>query len=729
LIPAVIFQPPEIHYVQVIDLSNPSTHFHPTSPAIPRAFPTFAHTPETMKKTVAILLLFAATLTATAQDKKPITHEDMWLLKRVGAPAISPDGKWTIFSVVDPAYDEKEQVNDIWIAATDGSSDPRRLTATKAGESGYAWSPDGKYIAFTARRDGEEESQVYLLNIKDGGEAQKLTSLSTGASGPKWSPDSKMILFTSSVFPNCYEDSLNKKKIEEKKKQKYKARVYTSFPIQEWDHWLDEKQSHPFVQAIAPGSKARDLFTDVAISRLEGFGYSTAIWSADSKEIIFSASTDLNKLAYQYNTTDLYKVAVSGGDATKLTNDKNEYNNPVLSPDGKYLFCYTNPANAYNVYNLNRLCRFDWPSMQNRKVISDKLDRPINMFFVRGTTVYMSVEDQGRDRIMTLPVNGGTPVAFDKTGFGSYTTMSASEKGPLVYVASFESAMAPPEIVRINANGTHTPITKFNAEKLAKMDLQPVETIWFKSSAGKNIRSLLVKPAGFDANKKYPLFVVMHGGPAGAWKEAWTYRWNYHLLAKPGYVLLMTDYTGSTGYGEKFAQDIINDPFKGPATEINEAAEDAIKRFSFIDGTKQAAGGGSYGGHLANWMEGTTTHYKCLISHAGAVNSVSQWGTSDGIYHREVMNGGVPWENNKVWKEQNPFNYAANFKTPMLVTVGEMDFRVPYNNSIENWHILQRQQVPGKLIIFPEENHWINKAENSRFFYKEVHAWLEKYLK
>jgi len=239
---------------------------------------------------------------------------------------------------------------------------------------------------------------------------------------------------------------------------------------------------------------------------------------------------------------------------------------------------------------------------------------------------------------------------------------------------------------------------------------------------------MMVKPAGFDASKKYPLFVVMHGGPASSWKDNWGYRWNYQMLASPGYVVVLTNYTGSPGYGEKFAQDIQFDPFKGPADEINEAAADAIKRFAFIDGTRQAAGGASYGGHLANWMEATTTHYKCLISHAGLVNSEAQWGTSDENFHREIMAGGAPWTQTKTWKDQNPIRFATRFKTPMLVTVGEQDYRVPLNNSLETWAALQRQNVPSKLIVFPEENHWILKPENSRFFYQEVQAWLKKYL-
>ncbi|MEP7129086.1 MAG: S9 family peptidase [Chitinophagales bacterium] len=681
-----------------------------------------------MKYYSLIACFLISVLIVQAQEKKPITHEDMWLMKRVGAPALSPDGNWAVFSVIEPSYDEKEQVNDIWLIATDGNSPARKLTAGKAAESGYTWSPDGKYIAFVAKRDGDEVSQIYTMNLKEGGEGQKLTALSTGASAPRWSPDGKMILFNSSVFPLCYTDSSNKKATEEKKKLKYKARVYTSFPIRDFDHWLDEMQDHAFIQSLEPGSTAKDLFTDVTISKSAGFHYTGANWSRDSKEIILVISDDANTAAYQEPSSQLYKVSVNGGEATKLTADKYDYGNPQFTNDGKYLLCYNYPVGDYKVYNLNRLVRYDWPSMQNKKVISEKLDRPINNYVIAGEQVYMSVEDQGRDKIYTLSLNGGDSKTLSTATVGCFTNINIGVANNQMLVANYETASSPPELAKLNTDGTHTMLTTFNKEKLAQLDLPAVETIWYTSKKGKQIRSMLVRPAGFDAAKKYPLFVVIHGGPAGSWKENWGYRWNYHLLAKPGYVLLLTDYTGSTGYGEKFGQDIQYDPFKGPGEEINGAAADAIKRFSFIDGTRQAAGGGSYGGHLANWLQATTTHYKCLISHAGLVNSISQYGTSDVIYNREVMNGGTPWADSKVWKEQNPFKFAADFKTPMLITVGELDYRVPINNSIENWHILQHQKVPSKLIVFPDENHWILKAENSRFFYQSVQDWLAEYL-
>jgi dipeptidyl aminopeptidase/acylaminoacyl peptidase len=240
---------------------------------------------------------------------------------------------------------------------------------------------------------------------------------------------------------------------------------------------------------------------------------------------------------------------------------------------------------------------------------------------------------------------------------------------------------------------------------------------------------MIVTPAGFDPSKKYPLFVLIHGGAANMWRDQITLRWNYHLLAKPGYVMLLTDYTGSTGYGEEFARAIQGDVLRGPAEELMEAADEAIRRYPFIDGSRQVAGGASYGGHLANALEAWSgTRFKALLSHAGLANLETQWGTSDYVYGRELAMLGPVWEQSELWKTQNPVRYAAQFKTPMLLSVGEKDFRVPLNNTLEMWTYLQRLQVPSRLLVWPEENHWILNPENSRVFYREVDEWLRRWV-
>ncbi len=532
---------------------------------------------------IVTFCLIGIALQSFAQTKRVITHEDLQLMKRVGAPALSSDGKWIVYNLTEPSYDEKETTNDLWIVSTDGNKSSRKLTSGKGGEGGYSWSPDGGYLAFSAKRDGDEEAQIYVMNIKDGGDAQRVTNLSTGASNPKWSPDGKKLLFNSNVFPLCYADSINKKQIEEKKKIKYKARVYESFPIRNWDRWLDEKQTHAFVLTLWNDTPPKDIFSDVAISQKSGFSYSGACWSADSKDILFTASTDVNTAAYQEPSSHLYRVSATGGDAVQLTNDKFDYSQPTVSQDGRYIFCFTNPNNPYKVYSLNHLVRLDANNPQNKVVLTKDIDRPVNNFVLGKDKIYLSIEDKGIDRLISISINGGAIKYISTGSVGCYTNFSISKLDENIMVSNYESSTMPPEVVKILPDGKHQLLTNHNEKKLKELDLNAIEVFWHTSNRGKQIRNLLMRPADFDPAKKYPLFVMMHGGPAGSFKDNWGYRWNYQLLAGKELVIVMTDYTGSTGYGEKFGQDIEYDALKGPAEEILEGANEAIKKYTFID--------------------------------------------------------------------------------------------------------------------------------------------------
>ena len=681
-----------------------------------------------------------ATSSQTTSSKIPLTHETMWMLKRVGAPVPSPDGKWVVFSLVEPAYDEKDQVSDLWIVAVDGSAKPRRLTFSKSGESGVTWSPDSRRIAFSAKREGDEVSQIYVLDVADGGEAVRLTSLSTGARTPQWRPDGQAIVFVSTVFPGANDDEANKRIAAERKAQKYRVRVYEKFPIRNWDKWLEDTQAHLFVQDIQPGAKAKDLLAGTKLINERGFAGRVTdsneeldpVWTPEGDAIVFVASTTRDTAAYARTNTSLFKVSVNGGEPLRLTTSADNFTRPTFRPDGKALYALTETNADKKTYHLDRLAMLSWPSPSAPVILTATFDRSVGSFAITpdSKSIYLTAEEAGNEKLFTMPADGGEVRLAKDVTTGVVTNLRIPTKASsTILVSNWESAINPPEIFRLDLK-TNTPhaLTSFNADQVSKIDWLPLRHFWFTSKAGKRIHNMIALPPNFDERKKYPLLVLMHGGPHSMWRDNWGLRWNYHMLARPGYVVLMTNYSGSTGFGEAFAQSIQGDPFKGPGNEINEAADEAIRLYSFVDGSRQAAAGASYGGHLANWMQATTTRYKTLISHAGLINLESQWGTSDTIYSREVNNGGPVWEQGPIWREQNPIRFAANFKTPILLSVGENDFRVPLNQTLENWSVVQRLRIPSRLIVWPDENHWILKGENSRYWYQEVYGWLGKYL-
>ena len=695
---------------------------------------------------IGVALLVTTAINVASQTAKvPLTHESMWMMKRVGAPVPSPDGKWVVFSLVEPAYDEKDQVSDLWIVSTEAGSaqagaKPRRLTFSKGGESGVAWSSDSRQIAFAARREGDEASQIYILDVANGGEAVRVTSLSTGARSPQWRPDGKAIAFVSTVFPGAADDDANKKIAAERKGQKYRARVYDRFPIRNWDKWLEDTQVHLFIQEAQPGAKAKDLLAGTKLVNERGFAGRTTdsgdeldtAWTPEGDAIVFVASTNRDTAAYAQPTTSLFKVSATGGEPTRLTTSADSFTRPTFRPDGKALYAAIEVESDNKTYHLDRLAKLSWPNPGQPTTLTTRFDRSVGSFAFTpdSRSIYLTAEEAGNEKLFTMPADGGdVTLAMDMTK-GVYTNLRIPAKASsTILIANWESAINPPEVFRLDlTTKTQQPLTSFNAEQVAKIDWQPLRHFWFTSKAGKRIHNMIALPPNFDERKKYPLLVLLHGGPHGMWRDNWGLRWNYFLLARPGYVVLLTNYSGSTGFGEAFAQSIQGDPFKGPGNEINEGADEAIRLYPFVDGSRQAAAGASYGGHLANWMQATTTRYKTLISHAGLINLESQWGTSDTIYSREVNNGGPVWEQGPIWREQNPIRFAANFRTPILLSVGENDFRVPLNQTLENWSVLQRLKIPSRLIVWPDENHWILKGENSRYFYQEVHAWLKKYL-
>jgi dipeptidyl aminopeptidase/acylaminoacyl peptidase len=426
----------------------------------------------------------------------------------------------------------------------------------------------------------------------------------------------------------------------------------------------------------------------------------------------------------------LFVVPASGGEPRALTDRGQSFSKPKFSPVGNALYALQRrgAAPGGRLYSLDRLARFAWPESGRPTIATDSWDRSVSAFSISadGRTVYLEGEDDGSDQVFRIAAEGASVERLFKVGRGGYTSVRPAAGG---VVALFQTSVQPPEVVRLNpAAGSHSPLTNFNAERVAQIDAPDPIHHWFTAKNGKRIHNILFLPAGFDKGKRYPVVIFPHGGPYAMSKDVFSSRWNNHLLASPGYVVLATNYTGSTGFGEKFTDDVEKDVLRGPAQEILEAVTDAARAYPFIDQSRQAAVGASYGGYLMNWFNGHTKQFKCLVAHAGAINNESQYGANDGGLDRELRMGGPIWEKGGQWSEQSPIRYSGSFQIPTLLTQGELDFRVPISESITTFKILQRRKIPARLVIFPDEGHWILKGENSRLHMQEVLAWLKRYL-
>jgi len=668
------------------------------------------------------ILCAAAVLSTNVFAQRPFDVQSMLKLARISEPALSPDGKTVAFTVQTVDLDQNTKPKQIYVVAINGGF-PRQITRDGTDNERPRWSPDSRQIYFVSNRDGS--SQVWRMDA-DGGGAREITHLSTESDGILLSPDGKKIVFLSSVYPECgSDDACNKNRIAEDAKNKVQARIFTSLLYRHWNHWESKRRQHIFsmnadsteVKDLTPGDRDSPPFSlggpdDYAIS-------------PDSAEVAFSTNLDAN-LAISTNS-DIFTIPIGGGDAKKISTSPGGDNAPLYSPDGKYI-AFRSQARAGYESDLWRLMVYE-RSTGRIANLSEGLDYWVESmtWTPDSTRLFYTVEDRGRTGLRMISVTGGGSRGILSGAFSVDDVQFNADGSFLIY--SDQSGSHPTELYRVSSTGgTPVPLTHLNDALLNAAALPAIEEISAESSDRARIAAFVVKPPNFSESQKYPVLFLIHGGPQGAWGETWSYRWNPQVFAAAGYLVVMPNPRGSTGYGQKFIDDI-NGDWGGKVYDDIMAVVDHVAALPYADADRMAAAGGSYGGYMIDWMLGHTTRFKAMVSHDGVFDLRSMAGATEELWFPLWEFKGMPWENPEMYAKWSPSYFAQNFKTPTLVFHGELDYRVPLDQGLQLFTSLQMQKVPSKMVLFPDEGHWVLKPQNSVLWYNQFLDWIGEWLK
>ncbi len=674
-----------------------------------------------MKKHFYLLILFVffGLINSVADEKRPLDPHTMWEMKRPGSPVVSPDGKWSVFSMTEYDIEGNTGATNLFLLNNE-SADVRQITFSGK-DSGPAWSPDGKKIAFVSRRhDGP--GQIYILDMA-GGEAQKVSDLPVGVYGLKWFPDGKRIAFAANILPE-YAGDWDKldEIIKERRNSKVTAKVTENNMYRFWDRWLtDEYVSRLFT--IDVNSKE---VVDLMPHGGNFFGLMGGV-SYDISPDGLTIAVSKNSIPPPFERTNhaIFLVPTNGnGLLTNITPDNPANDmNPVYSPDGRYILY--GRQSIYHFYADKVVLTLYDTRNGSHTELTEHIDLSASDWFwsANGRTIYFHAEDRAMQSIFSIPASGGRHTEVFRGG----TNSGAAFAGDRHLVFSHHNLSAPPEIYRLSLRrGVAEKMTTFNDDIVNGIDWGRIEDVTYKGANGADVQMFINYPPDYDPGKKYPLVMMIHGGPHGIFGDSFHFRWNSQLFAAPGYIVAMPNFHGSTSFGQDFVISIHGSHADLPYRDIMKAADYMLER-GLVDEDRMAAAGGSYGGYMVSWIAGHTDRFACLINHAGVYDLHLQF-ASDFSANRHYQYGGSPWENTEQMHANNPALFAANFKTPMLVIHGELDYRVPVAHGFLVYNIYKNMGLDARLVYYPTENHWILTPQNSLFWYEEFYGWLERYF-
>jgi len=680
-----------------------------------------------MKKKIAWLCFWVVWVVmpaGAAAEPHPFSVHDMLAMERISEPAVSPDGRWIVFTLRTTDLEANRGRTDLWSTDLEGKA-LRRLTSHPASDVNPRWSPDGKMIYFLSTRSGS--SQIWRIR-PDGGEAEPVSQLALDVANLAVSPDGKNLVFSLDVFPGLCACG-TKKKLDEIAAGKASGRVYDRLFIRHWDSWMDGRRSHLFVMP-AGGGKARDLMPAMdADAPSKPFGGAEEFaFTPDGRGLVFAARDAGRQEAWSTNL-DLYFVPVDGSAAPRNLTDANKATDtqPSFSPDGRTLAYLAMARPGYEADRYRIMLRY-WPAGVDRELAAGWDRSPSALCWSPdGRILYATAENIGQHSLFAIDVRTGSVKTLVKDG--SISSPAPAAGGRVVF--GMDHLQSPVELWSVRADGSGMrPVTRINAPKIAAARLGAFEQFNFKGWNDETVYGYIVKPVDFDAAKKYPVAFLIHGGPQGSFGNHFHYRWNPQAYAGAGYGAVMVDFHGSTGYGQAFTDSIRGDWGGKPLEDLQKGLAAALARYSWLDGGRVGALGASYGGFMINWIAGAWPDgFRCLVAHDGNLDERLAYFDTEELWFPEWDHKGTPWDNPEGYEEHNPVNLVKNWKTPMLVVHGALDFRVVETQGMSTFTALQRRGIPSKFLYFPDENHWVLQPHNSILWHDTVIGWLDQWLK
>jgi dipeptidyl aminopeptidase/acylaminoacyl peptidase len=676
----------------------------------------------------AVLSLFASK-PLPAAGKAPFTADDLVRLERISDPQASADGRYVAFTVRETDMEANKGRTDLWLLDLDAEKpEPRRLTQHEANDSKPRWSPDGASIYFLSTRSGS--SQVWRLMLA-GGEAMQVTRFPVDVNELKVAPKGARLLLSMEVFADCADLDCTAKRLETIENSPARGQAYDRLFVRHWDTWKDGRISQLFSVGLddngnvkgVPVSLSGRLDADVPSKPMGGdeeFNF-----SPDGSRVAFAARIKGKTEPWSTNF-DVYEIAADGsGEPRNLTADNPAWDTqPTYSPDGRWLAWMAMARPTFEADRF-RLVLKDLKSGETKR-LSEAWDRSIDHFAFAPDSrrVFATSDHLGQHALWSLDLRSGKPKLLQATG--QVTEFSV---GPQQVVFGLASLDAPVDLygTNLSGGGAHR-LTHFNAVRLGERTLSEFEQFTFAGWNNETVYGYVMKPANYSEGTRFPIAYIVHGGPQVSYGNAWSYRWNPQVYAGAGYGVVFIDYHGSPGYGQAFTDSISNDWGGKPLEDLRKGLAAAVEKYPWLDGERACALGASYGGFMMNWIAGNWPDgFRCLVDHAGIFDARGMYYQTEELWFEEWENGGTQFEKPENYEKHNPVNHVAAWRTPMLVTHGQLDFRVPYGQGLSTFTALQRRGIESRLVIFPDENHWILKPQNSLQWHKEVLDWLARW--